>query len=76
MKYCSSVVIGGIDAYLYHMGDEFSKAFGLALHLAFGIKQIWYIHGKSLHPLRVSETKWEWDKEIIFVIYNFTQSYL
>jgi hypothetical protein len=27
MKYCSSVVIGGIDAYLYHMGDEFSKAF-------------------------------------------------
>jgi hypothetical protein len=27
MKYCISVVIGGIDAYLYHMGDEFSKAF-------------------------------------------------
>jgi hypothetical protein len=22
MKYCSSVVIGGIDAYFYHMGDE------------------------------------------------------
>ncbi len=27
MKYCSSVVIGGIDAYPYPMGDEFSKAF-------------------------------------------------
>ncbi len=28
MKYCSSVVISDIDAYyLYHMGDEFRKAF-------------------------------------------------
>ena len=27
MKYCSSVVIGDIDAYLYHMGDEFSRVF-------------------------------------------------
>jgi hypothetical protein len=27
MKCCSSMVIGGsIDAYLYHTGDEFSKA--------------------------------------------------
>jgi hypothetical protein len=22
MKYCNSVVIGDIDAYLYHMGDD------------------------------------------------------
>jgi hypothetical protein len=27
MKYCSSVMLGEIVAYLYHMGDEFSKAF-------------------------------------------------
>jgi hypothetical protein len=26
MKYCSSVVMGDIVAYLYHTGDEFSKA--------------------------------------------------
>ena len=27
MKYCSSVVIGDIDAYLYHIGGEFSEAY-------------------------------------------------
>jgi hypothetical protein len=26
MKCCSSMVIGGIDPYLYHTGDEFIKA--------------------------------------------------
>jgi hypothetical protein len=26
MKCCSSMVIGGIDAYIYHTSDEFSKA--------------------------------------------------
>jgi hypothetical protein len=27
MKYCSSEMMGGIVAYRYHMGDEFSKVF-------------------------------------------------
>jgi hypothetical protein len=73
MKYCSSVVIGGIDAYLIIW------VMNLVRHLTF-IKQIWYMYihmaGYSLHTLHVSETlKLEWDKEILNVINKFTQIY-
>jgi hypothetical protein len=42
MKYCISVVIGGIDAYLYHMGYEFSKAFDF--HQADLVHEVMNIH--------------------------------
>jgi hypothetical protein len=32
--------------------------------------------GGSLHTLHVTETKWKWDKEILYIIYKFTQIYL
>jgi hypothetical protein len=51
MKYCSSVVIGGIDAYLIIWVMNLVRPF---------IKQIWYMYihiaGYSLHTLHVSET--------------------
>ncbi len=56
--------MGGIVAYLYHMGDEFSK-------------QIWYmnIHMAGLTSLSscLWNSKWKWDKEILYVIYNLNQ---
>ncbi len=44
MKYCSGVVIDCIDAYLYHMGYEFSKAFDF--HQA-DLVQTWQVTSHS-----------------------------
>jgi hypothetical protein len=69
MKYCSGVVKGCIDAYLHHMGYEFSKAFDF--HQA-DLVQTWQV---TSHSSRLWNSKWKWDKEIIFIIYKFTQIY-
>jgi hypothetical protein len=62
-------VIGGIDAYLYHTGDEFSKASSrtgtcmthVIIHVTLFMSQ---------------NSKQQWDKDIIYVIYKFAQIYL
>jgi hypothetical protein len=63
-------VISVIDAYLYHLGDEFSKAFDF--HQA-DLVHTWQV---TSHSSCLYKSKWEWDKEVIFVIYKFTQVYL
>jgi hypothetical protein len=53
MKYCSSVMMGGIVAsclYLYHMDDEFSKAFDF--HQADLVHE--HTHGRSHFTLFMS----------------------
>jgi hypothetical protein len=61
-------VIDGIDAYLYHMGDEFSKA--LDFHQADRVHV--HTHGRlfTSHASCLWNSKWEWDKEILYIIYK------
>ncbi len=74
MKYCSSVMMGGIVAYRYHMGDEFSKAFDF--HQADLVYMNIHMAGLTSHSSCLWNSKWKWDKEILYVIYKFTQIYL
>jgi hypothetical protein len=54
------------------MGDEFSKAFDF--HQADLVYVHTHTHGRQV--IHCTNSMWEWDKEILYVIYKLTQIYL